>query len=150
MIFINKIKIMKKVVRLNESDIVRLVKKVIIENKKMLKEDADVQGHKWSVSNDGKLLFNGMKFNINVDAKKFGVSVYNGPIVLKNMWDSGSDVAMVDNTGKQFTVPKNILYNVAETIKKGGNYYGKDYSDGKVKVGGVEAEGSVKFQVTKA
>jgi hypothetical protein len=30
---------MKKVVRLNESDIVRLVKKVISENKKMLKED---------------------------------------------------------------------------------------------------------------
>jgi hypothetical protein len=141
---------MKKVVRLNESDIVRLVKKVIIENKKMLKEDADIQGHKWSVSNDGKLLFNGMKFNIKVDATKLGVSVYNGPIVLKNMWDSGNDVAMVDNTGKQFTVPKNVLYNVAETIKKGGNYYGKDYADGKVKIGGIEASGAVKFQVTQA
>lgn len=141
---------MKKVVRLTESDIVRLVKKVIVENKRMLKEDADVLGHKWSVTPDGKLLFNNMKFNVNVDATKFGVSVYNGPIVLKNMWDSGDSVAMVDNTGKQFTVPKNVLYNVAENIKQGGNFYGKNYSDGKVKIGGVEAEGSVKFNVTKA
>lgn len=121
-VFINKIKIMKKVVRLNESDIVRLVKKVISENKKLIKENpADLRpinsdvvtlkATQWKPEIEATYS-NGFKQIKKVKATitKGGVDVMTDKDVnMYNIWstnDGGIGAQVVTGECKELGVPK--------------------------------------------
>jgi hypothetical protein len=126
MIFIKKIK-MAKIIRLTESELVRLVKKVISEKKKMLSESATVNGTKVDVLGGGlSTTAKGVnqKYSINVKCGKnvLGafVSVYTGPISLSSLWD-GKDggIGGKDNTGKVFSIPSGKAKSLVQQMISG-------------------------------
>lgn len=93
-VFINKIKIMKKVVRLNESDIVRLVKKVISENKRLLNEDEKIDN--WvpiKLGQWGLLEIEGVKWKMKLPEQN-GKDQY---LVVKGLWNSNGQICVGNN-----------------------------------------------------
>jgi hypothetical protein len=127
---------MKKIVRLNESDIVRLVKKVINENKKMLNE-AEVpidsggayQGH----SVDALEVVQGGKPFLDVvmsdgTKKRYKVTTKLGDVNFDKVWMSGDKLGVRFYSGSggkttDITIPGNKTYDLFEKLKnKPGNH----------------------------
>ena len=104
---------MKKIIKLTESELVNLVKRVISEEKKMLSESATINGVKVDVSGGGlSTIAKGVanKYLVSVKCGKtaFGVfvPVYTGQISLSSLWDNkGGGIGGKDNTGKVFSIP---------------------------------------------
>lgn len=113
-----------KVIKLTESDLIRIVKKVMNEStKKIVNEQFSYGGVKISPSNDGKgnliLSYNGQKtkYKVNVDVKKLGFTVYNGPIAVVALWKSDKGYFAKDNTGKVFELSQSELNKMVTAAK---------------------------------
>ena len=104
---------MKKIIKLTESELVNLVKRVISEEKKMLSESATINGVKVDVSGGGlstiaKGVANKYLVSVKCGKSTFGVfvPVYAGQISLSSLWDNkGGGIGGKDNTGKVFSIP---------------------------------------------
>ena len=142
---------MKKIVRLTESELENLIKRVIKEQQENLNEAAVVNG---VTINSGQFLSTVVgslthKYKVNVDCGKTVMGVYipaySGPVVIDKLWN-GKDggIAGSDNTGKVFTIPKDKAVNLAAQMKNG-------VSTIKTSGSGVIAniEGSCKVNLTK-
>jgi hypothetical protein len=101
---------MKRIVRLTENDLTRIVKRV-------LKESISYYGVSITPSNNGKghLVFKSKDkqetYKIMVDTM-----LYDGPISVKSIWkDKNGDIKVLDNTGKKFPIDKT---NIIDLIKQ--------------------------------
>jgi hypothetical protein len=143
---------MKKIVRLTESELENLIKRVIKEQQENLNEAAVVNG---VTINSGQFLSTVVgslthKYKVNVDCGKdvplVGyVSVYAGPVVIEKLWN-GKDggIAGSDNTGKIFEIPIGKASSLANQMKNG---VGTIKTSGSGKIAGVT--GSCKVNLTK-
>jgi hypothetical protein len=127
---------MKKIVRLTESDIVRLVKKVIVENKKMLNEapvptdsGGAYRGHfvkALEVVQGGKpfldvIMSDGTR-------KKYKVTTKLGDVNFDKVWMSGDKLGVRFYSGgggktTDITVPGNKTYDLFEKLKNKPGYH---------------------------
>lgn len=101
---------MKKIVRLTENDLTRIVRKV-------LKEEVSYYGVTITPSNNGKghLIFKSKDkketYKVMVDTM-----FYDGPVSVKSIWkDKNGVIKVLDNTGKKFSVDKT---NIMDLIKQ--------------------------------
>ena len=109
---------MKKIIRLTESDLTRIIKRVIEEQKENLNESAVING----ITINGGMFLNTLvgnlkhNYSVTVDCGKtvMGVyiPVYSGPVVIEKLWN-GKDggIAGSDNTGKVFKLFARELTN---------------------------------------
>lgn len=137
---------MKKVIRLTESDLVRIVKRVITESKKNPHPNTGIVygGVKIStVTPSGGpvyLTYKGkkLKYTIKVSVKKLFVELYNGPIAVVSLWtEPGVGYFVEDNTGKKFKLETSELEKMVEAAK---NSEKRIYFAGKGEIGGIEGE----------
>lgn len=120
---------MGKIIRLTESELVNLVKKVIKEEKKSLKESATVGSVTIDASGGGLATTVGSavnKYSIKVNCGKtvLGafVSVYSGPISLSSIWGAkDGGIGGKDNTGKVFNIPLSKASGLASQMKQGAS-----------------------------
>lgn len=121
---------MKKVIKLTESDLVRIVKRVINEsNKNILTEDIEYSSVKMKASNPeygGPVVLtykgNSIKYNISVVVKKTilgkTITAYQGPIAVVSLWKKeGKGYFAKDNTDKIFQLPLSELQKMADAAK---------------------------------
>ncbi len=113
-----------KIIKLTESDIIRIVKRVINETKKPLQEQVVIDNVKISPTNTTNggpvsLEYNGVKINykISVEVTKLGFTVYKGPIGVVAIWKKGSEVWAKDNTGKLFNLDQNQINKMVKAAK---------------------------------
>ena len=85
------------------------------------------------------LEYNGKKttYSIKVNVKKFGVSLFNNTIAIKNIWKKGNDVWVIDNTKKMFKLDNNQINKLINSVKKNENTI---YFTGTGEVGGVSGD----------
>jgi hypothetical protein len=101
---------MKRIVRLTENDLTRIVKRV-------LKESISYNGVSITPSNNGKghLIF---KSKDKEETYKIMVDTlfYEGPISVKSIWkDKNGNIKVLDNTKKTFSIEKT---NILDLIKQ--------------------------------
>jgi len=109
---------MKKVIKLTESDLTRIVKRVIYEtmDSSLPSKGISLSGVNISVSQDnrGHLIFKSgqrtEQFKVTVDT-----FLYGGPVSVTKIYKDNDKVKIIDNTGKSFTI-KNT--NILELIKQ--------------------------------
>jgi hypothetical protein len=121
---------MKKIVRLTESDLNRIVRRVIEESKKPLMEQVVINNVKISPTNSSSggplsLEYNGVKTNykVKVNVVKLGFSVYSGPIGVVSIWKKDSDVWAKDNTGKLFKLDQSQINKMVQAAKTKVNQF---------------------------
>ena len=119
---------MKKVIKLTESDLLRIVKRVISENRETLTEQVVVDNVKISPTNSTyggpvSLEYKGVKTNYSVTAKvsKFGVTLYNGKVGIVSIWKKGNEVCVTDNTDKLFKIEQEQLNKMIMAAKSKQN-----------------------------
>jgi hypothetical protein len=121
---------MRKIVRLTESDLTRIVRRVLSEEKNNINEGAVINGITINSSPNGMLnaknvknLMNNYKVSVNCGKNVFGkfMSAYKGPVVISKLWNNKTDngIAGVDNTGKVFTIPLDQSKRLAGEMKSG-------------------------------
>ena len=121
---------MSRIIRLTESDLTRIVRRVLSEEKNNINEGAVINGITINSSADGMLnaksvknSLNNYKVSVNCGKKLLGrfVSAYEGPVVISNLWNNKTDggIAGVDNTGKVFTIPLDQSKRLAAEMKAG-------------------------------
>ena len=117
---------MKKIIRLTESDLTRIIKRIIQEKKSLVNESATIGGVKIETSNGGlatSISGDVNKYTISVNCGKevFGafVSVYTGPIKLSSIWDKDGGIGGKDNTGKLFSISQSKAANLVKQMKDG-------------------------------
>lgn len=119
---------MKKVIRLTESDLMRIVKRVIKEQSNLLTESLPILGTNVSVVpinwNDPKVgKYSGqikVEYNGRVKYYKLKVdtALYDGPVLIKNLWKSGDDYGVKDSKGKTFPISANEMNQIIGKIKQ--------------------------------
>jgi hypothetical protein len=119
---------MKKIIKLTESDLTRIIKRVIEETKETISESATVGDIKIEPF-EGKLSTeaggNIKKYSINVKCGKevplVGfTTAYEGPIKIDKLWNSGDGgIAGKDNTGKVFSISKGKSITLASQMVRG-------------------------------
>jgi hypothetical protein len=121
---------MRKVIRLTERDLSRIVRRVLSEEKNNINEGAVINGITINSSADGMLntksvknFLNNYKVSVNCGKNLLGrfVSAYKGHVVISKLWNNKTDngIAGVDNTGKIFTIPLNQSKRLAGEMKAG-------------------------------
>jgi hypothetical protein len=136
---------MKKIVRLTESDLTRIVRRVLSEEKNNINEGAVINGITINSSADGMLnaksvknLLNNYKVSVNCGKNVFGkfMSAYKGPVVISKLWNNKKDngIAGVDNTGKIFTIPLDQSKRLAGEMKSGNT---KIVAQGEGEISGI-------------
>ena len=136
---------MRKIVRLTESDLTRIVRRVLSEEKNNINEGAVINGITINSSADGMLnaksvknLLNNYKVSVNCGKNVFGkfMSAYKGPVAISKLWNNKKDngIAGVDNTGKVFTIPLEQSKKLALEMKSGN---GKIVAQGEGKISGI-------------
>ena len=121
---------MSRIIRLTESDLTRIVRRVLSEEKNNINEGAVINGITINSSADGMLntksvknFLNNYKVSVNCGKNLLGrfVSVYKGHVVISKLWNNKTDngIAGVDNTGKIFTIPLNQSKRLAGEMKAG-------------------------------
>jgi hypothetical protein len=117
---------MKKVIKLTESDLVKIVKRVINESKdKPHPNTGIIYGgvNISTVSSSGGpvyLTYKGkkLKYSINVSVKKLGIELYDGPIAVVSLWtEPGVGYFVEDNTGKRFKLDSSELKKMVDAAK---------------------------------
>ena len=121
--------------------------KVIItedQHKLFLNESLVINDVKISPENPtsgGKLSleYNGNKttYSVKVKVKKLGLTLYDGPIAVKNIWKKGNEVWVIDNTKKMFKLDNNQINKIISSAKKNDNTI---YFAGTGEVGGVSGD----------
>jgi hypothetical protein len=121
---------MSRIIRLTESDLTRIVRRVLSEEKNNINEAAVIDGITINSSPNGMLnaknvknLMNNYKVSVNCGKNVFGkfMSAYKGPVVISKLWNNKTDngIAGVDNTGKVFTIPLDQSKRLAGEMKSG-------------------------------
>jgi hypothetical protein len=142
---------MKKIIRLTESDLTRIIKRVIEEQKENLNESAVING----ITINGGMFLNTLvgdiknNYKVTVDCGKtvlgLYVPVYSGPVVIEKLWN-GKDggIAGSDNTGKVFKLSKEKSVSLATKMKSGDGTI-NTYGTGTI----ANVEGACKVKLTK-
>jgi hypothetical protein len=136
---------MRRIVRLTESDLTRIVRRVLSEEKNNINEGAVINGITINSSADGMLntksvknLLNNYKVSVNCGKNVFGkfMSAYKGPVVISKLWNNKKDngIAGVDNTGKIFTIPLDQSKRLAGEMKSGNT---KIVAQGEGEISGI-------------
>jgi len=136
---------MSRIIRLTESDLTRIVRRVLSEEKNNINEGAVINGITINSSADGMLntksvknLLNNYKVSVNCGKNVFGkfMSAYKGPVVISKLWNNKKDngIAGVDNTGKIFTIPLDQSKRLAGEMKSGNT---KIVAQGEGKISGI-------------
>jgi hypothetical protein len=136
---------MPRIVRLTESDLTRIVRRVLSEEKNNINEGAVINGITINSSADGMLnaksvknLLNNYKVSVNCGKNVFGkfMSAYKGPVVISKLWNNKKDngIAGVDNTGKIFTIPLDQSKRLAGEMKSGNT---KIVAQGEGEISGI-------------
>lgn len=142
---------MKRTVKLNQSELVDIIKRVIEENsinKETLSEAAVVNGT--TINNSGRFLNTIVgklknNYKITVSCSKAYVTVYEGPITIDKLWNSkDGGIAGKDNTGKIFTIPLSKASVLATKMKNGDD---EIETEGSGTIAGIS--GSCKVKLTK-
>ena len=145
---------MKRTVKLSQSELVDIIKRVIEENsinKETLSEAAVVNG---TTINSGRFLNtivgklkNNYKVTVSCGKSVAGIFVtaYEGPITIDKLWN-GKDggIAGKDNTGKIFTIPFSKASVLATKMKNGDKVI---QTEGSGTIAGIS--GSCKVKLTK-
>lgn len=120
---------MSRIIRLTESDLTRIVRRVLSEEKNNINEGAVINGI--TINSSAGMLnaksvknsLNNYKVSVDCGKKVFGkfMSAYNGPVVISQLWNNKTDggIAGVDNTGKRFTIPLDQSKRLAGEMKAG-------------------------------
>ena len=108
---------MKKTIKLTESELVGIIKKV-------LNEYADIKNTKVGTNNKGHLTVGDKSYKITVKCSKnllvTDVSVYEGGISVSKIWKSKTGgIAALDNTDKQFTLDKQKSEDIVTKMNRG-------------------------------
>jgi len=136
---------MRRIVRLTESDLTRIVRRVLSEEKNNINEAAVIDGITINSSPNGMLnaknvknLMNNYKVSVNCGKNVFGkfMSAYKGPVVISKLWNNKKDngIAGVDNTGKIFTIPLDQSKRLAGEMKSGNT---KIVAQGEGEISGI-------------
>jgi hypothetical protein len=136
---------MRRIVRLTESDLTRIVRRVLSEEKNNINEGAVINGITINSSADGMLntksvknLLNNYKVSVNCGKNVFGkfMSAYKGHVVISKLWNNKKDngIAGVDNTGKIFTIPLDQSKRLAGEMKSGNT---KIVAQGEGEISGI-------------
>jgi len=136
---------MRRIVRLTESDLTRIVRRVLSEEKNNITEAAVIDGITINSSPNGMLnaknvknLMNNYKVSVNCGKNVFGkfMSAYKGPVVISKLWNNKKDngIAGVDNTGKIFTIPLDQSKRLAGEMKSGNT---KIVAQGEGEISGI-------------
>ena len=85
------------------------------------------------------LEYNGNKttYSVKVKVKKLGLTLYDGPIAVKNIWKKGNEVWVIDNTKKMFKLDNNQINKIISSAKKNDNTI---YFAGTGEVNGVSGD----------
>lgn len=85
------------------------------------------------------LEYNGNKttYSVKVKVKKLGITLYDGPIAVKNIWKKGNEVWVIDNTKKMFKLDNNQINKIISSAKKNDNTI---YFAGTGEVNGVSGD----------
>jgi hypothetical protein len=105
---------MKKVIKITESDLNRIVKRVIKETVESnnTSKGVNIYGVNISVSQDnrGHLIFTSgdrtEQFRVTVDT-----FLYDGPVSVTKIFKDGENFKIIDNTGKTFPIKKTNIVN---------------------------------------
>ena len=136
---------MSRIIRLTESDLTRIVRRVLSEEKNNINEAAVIDGITINSSPNGMLnaknvknLMNNYKVSVNCGKNVFGkfMSAYKGPVVISKLWNNKKDngIAGVDNTGKIFTIPLDQSKRLAGEMKSGNT---KIVAQGEGEISGI-------------
>jgi hypothetical protein len=109
---------MKKVVRLTESDIVRLVKKVISENKRLLNEDEKIDN--WvpiKLAEYGLLEIEGVKWKMKFPEQN-GRDQY---LVVKGLWNSNGEICV--GNSQDWTIRKSYCMDSDDQKQFASKWY---------------------------
>jgi alpha-tubulin suppressor-like RCC1 family protein len=106
---------MKKVIKLTESDLTRIVKRVINETMDSSKPSNGItlSGVNISVSQDnrGHLIFKSgqrtEQFKVTVDTL-----FYDGPVSVTKIYKDDDKIKIIDNTGKSFSIKSTNILNL--------------------------------------
>jgi len=109
---------------LNESLVINDVK---------ISPENPVSGGKLSLEYNG----NKTTYSVKVKVKKLGISLYDGPIAVKNIWKKGNEVWVIDNTKKMFKLDNNQINKIISSAKKNDNTI---YFAGTGEVNGVSGD----------
>ena len=133
---------MKKIVRLTESDIVRLVKKVLNEDKKILNEDEKIAN--WvpvglvNPETQGLISIDGVVWK----AKLPNQNGNNEYLVVRGLWSSDGKICIGnDDWGKSFPYYSSWCFDYDDQQEFAGNWYNAkvgNYSKFTVKDGKLE------------
>jgi hypothetical protein len=142
---------MKKIIKLTEADLTRIIKRVIEEQKETISESAVING----ITINGGMFLNTIvgnlknNYKVTVDCGKtvlgVYVPVYSGPVVIEKLWN-GKDggIAGSDNTGKVFKLAKEKSVSLATQMKDGA---GTIKTSGTGTIAGID--GACKVTLTK-
>jgi hypothetical protein len=111
---------MKKVIKLTESDLTRIVKRVINETMDSIESSNGISlsGVNISVSQDkrGHLIFkSGQRtenFKVTVDT-----FLYEGPVSVTKIYKDGDKIKIIDNTGKSFSIKSTNILKLIDQFK---------------------------------
>lgn len=115
---------MRKIIRLTESDLARIVKRVI-NKERLIKESLTISDIELDVSYGNlmtKVDGEEIKYKIKVDCGKIVlgqfITAYEGPISLSNIWKSeDGGISGKDNTGKVFKIPYSKSKSIVNKMK---------------------------------
>lgn len=105
---------------------------LVINNVKISPENP-VSGGKLSLEYNG----NKTTYSVKVKVKKLGITLYDGPIAVKNIWKKGNEVWVIDNTKKMFKLDNNQINKIISSAKKNDNTI---YFAGTGEVNGVSGD----------
>jgi hypothetical protein len=126
---------MKKIVRLTESDIVRLVKKVINENTRMAINEGAVNAA------GGTFEFNGNEPYVKVNGRKFKTTidslVYKGPVNISRVQEKagslyGKNVCVADSKNQEMCFDISKAQDLVNQVNQGKQWIEMGNSAGKV------------------
>jgi len=111
---------MKKVVKITESDLNKIVKRVINEmmDSSSASSGVNILGVTILVSQDnrGHLIFKSgertEQFKVTVDTL-----FYDGPISVRKIFKDDDNFKIIDNTGKSFSIKKTNILNLVKQFK---------------------------------
>ena len=118
---------MKKVIRLTESDLINIVKRVIKEENSASTPNGGITigGVNISVSNNGKghLIFKSKSFDgeykVTASVKILGVPTWSGNVSVKSIYKyPNGKIVIIDNTGKKFDGEDTDLVPLINQFKK--------------------------------